>query len=68
MAKCFLCGSEVIWQCDYAASELFDLEEGQEDYLVSNWHCPNCNIDYTLYEYPDDTPQNNEEDKGAEDR
>lgn len=46
MGKCFLCGTEVVWQNDFDAEDV-----GYEDEGVAHFYtCPNCGAEYEVYE------------------
>ena len=42
-AKCFQCGSELIWGGDH------DCEPEDDHLIVSNLTCPECNTFYLMY-------------------
>lgn len=45
--NCYLCGNEVIWQCDYSFDEVGIGDE--DDGIVSIYSCPRCGAHIEVY-------------------
>lgn len=52
MVKCSKCKSNTIWQSDFDAEDIIDVEQmpEAEESIISIYYCPNCDsMEYLLY-------------------
>lgn len=44
--RCFICGSKLIWDNSNNASDVYEAYDGDNEAVVSMYHCPRCGYMY----------------------
>lgn len=46
--KCFVCGAALVWDNDNNASDVYETYEGDDEAVVTSYHCPRCGYMYEV--------------------